>query len=82
MKFTESQLEQAIIELLGVEGYPHVIGETLQRDSADVLIKEDLRAYLSKRYSDEGITPGEIELIIRKLEVLPASDLTAAIRHS
>ena len=27
MKFTEAQLEAAIIELLGAEGYPHVLGE-------------------------------------------------------
>jgi type I restriction enzyme R subunit len=74
-KFTESQLEQAIIELLGEEGYPHVLGETIQRDPADVLIKDDLRTFLCKRYADEGITPTEIELIIRKLELLPASDL-------
>lgn len=75
MKFTEAQLEQTIIELLGEEGYPHVLGETIQRDPGEVLIKDDLRAYLSKRYADEGITLAEIELIIRKLDVLPASDL-------
>jgi type I restriction enzyme R subunit len=27
MKFTEAQLESAIIELLGAEGYPHVLGD-------------------------------------------------------
>lgn len=75
MKFTEAQLEQAIIELLGEEGYPHVLGETIQRDSSEVLIKDDLRVFLSERYADEGITPTEIELIIRKLDALPASDL-------
>ena len=75
MKFTESQLEHSIIELLGREGYPHVLGETIQRDPADVLIKDDLRAFLGKQYAAEAITPADIELIIRKLEVLPASDL-------
>lgn len=29
MKFTEERLEQAIIALLGKEGYPHTRGETL-----------------------------------------------------
>jgi type I restriction enzyme, R subunit len=74
-KFTEAKLEHAIIELLGEEGYPHVLGETIRRDPGEVLIKADLRAFLSERYADEGITPAEIDLIIRKLEVLPASDL-------
>src|SRR6185369_3617700 len=75
MKFTEAQLEQAIIELLGEEGYPYVLGQTIQRAPDEVLIKNDLRAFLGKQYAAEGITPTEIELIIRKLEVLPASDL-------
>lgn len=74
-KFTEAKLEHAIIELLSEEGYPHLLGETIQRDPGEVLIKDDLRAFLSECYSAEGITPAEIELIIRKLEVLPASDL-------
>lgn len=74
-KFTEAKLEHAIIELLGEEGYPHVLGETIPRDPGEVLIKADLRAFLSKQYAAEGITSAEIDLIIRKLEVLPASDL-------
>ena len=75
MKFTESQLEQAIIELLADEGYPHVQGETIQRNLSEVLLKDDLRAFLSEHYANEGITQTEIELIARKLESLPASDL-------
>ena len=31
MKFTEAQLEAAIIELLEAEGYPHVLGESINR---------------------------------------------------
>lgn len=75
MKFTEAQLEQAIIELLGEEGYPHVLGETISRSPEEVLIKDDLRAFLREHYANDGITQSEIEQIIRKLEVLPASDL-------
>ena len=74
-KFTEDKLEQAIIELLGDEGYPHALGETIPRDPGEVLIKDDLRAFLRERHAEDGVTSGEIELIIRKLEVLPASDL-------
>lgn len=74
-KFTEAQLEQAIIELLGEEGYPHVLGETVSRSPDEVLIKDDLRTFLREQYANDGITQSEIELIIRKLEVLPASDL-------
>jgi type I restriction enzyme R subunit len=75
MKFTEAQLEQAIISLLGDEGYPHVIGDEIARSSDEVLIKDDLRNFLTTQYAAEGLTSSEIELIIRKLELLPASDL-------
>ena len=75
MKFTEDRLEQAIIELLATEGYPHTIGEVLDRNPDDVLIKSDLRHFLATRYKADAITEYEIESIIHKLEYLPASDL-------
>lgn len=75
MKFTEERLEQAIIELLGKEGYPHTCGEAIERAPEDVLIKSDLREFLAKRYQAEEITAYEIQQIIHKLEYLPASDL-------
>ena len=37
MKFTEAQLESAIIELLGAEGYPHVLGEAIERRLKEIL---------------------------------------------
>ena len=75
MKFTEDRLEQAIIELLAAEGYPHTVGEALDRSPDDVLIKSDLRQFLATRYQADLITDYEIESIIHKLEYLPASDL-------
>lgn len=75
MKFTEARLEQAIIELLGKEGYPHILGETISREQGDVLIKADLKNFLASQYASDRITAGEIDAIIRKLETLPASDL-------
>lgn len=79
MKFTEAQLETAIIELLKVQGYPHYAGDNLNRtDKAEVLLADDLRAYLAKRYAADDITPSEINAIIRQLQTLPASDLYAS----
>ena len=75
MKFTEAQLESAIIQLLDLQGYPHVPGERITRNPSEVLIKDDLRAFLRKQYGADGITTNEIEGIIRQLELLPASDL-------
>jgi type I restriction enzyme R subunit len=75
MKFTEAKLEQAVVELLGEQGYPHLLGGELNRNHSDVLIKDDLRAFLTNRYAKNNITTGEVDSIIAKLEKLPASDL-------
>ena len=75
MKFTEAHLESAIIELLKAEGHPHVSGETIQRSHQEVLIKADLRSFLTQQYATDHITPTEIETIIRKLDAYPAADL-------
>jgi len=78
MKFTEAQLEDAIIQLLGEQGYPQVIGSEIDRGSRgieEVLIKDDLRAFLASQYADEEITPSEIETVIRELEAYSALDL-------
>ncbi|MFA0141663.1 type I restriction endonuclease subunit R [Vibrio kanaloae] len=76
LKFTEGKLEQAIIELLGEQGYPHVVGEQIAReDKEQVLILDDLRRYLTKQYRGDGITESEIDTIVRMISTLPASDL-------
>ena len=68
MSFNEAALEEAIIEMLGEQGYPHIVGEQIERSPQEVLIKEDLKNYLSTRYAKDGITEGEIERIIKQLK--------------
>ncbi|MBC7653065.1 MAG: type I restriction endonuclease subunit R [Oligoflexus sp.] len=75
MKFTEAKLEQAFIDLLGLEGYPHFFGNTLKRQPEEVLIEEDLTNFLLTQYADQGITLNEIKSIILQLKSLAASDL-------
>ncbi len=76
MSFNEAKLEQAIIELLGQQGYPHFTGESLKRGSnSEVLLKDDLRQFLARQYAADSITPGEIESVIQQLDSLPALDL-------
>ena len=74
-KFTESKLEQAFIELLQNEGYPHFYGNTISRAEDEVLIEEDLKQYLQNRYEKNNITENEIQSIILQLKSLPSSDL-------
>ena len=75
MKFTEAQLEKAVIELFEAEGYKHLTGEQIHKEMSDVLLHDDLKQYLINRYSDENITLNEIDIIIRKLELYPSSAL-------
>ncbi|MEO1393078.1 MAG: HsdR family type I site-specific deoxyribonuclease [Cyanobacteria bacterium J06634_5] len=74
-KFTEDKLEQAITELLAQQGYPHVFGNTLERTPTEVLIKTDLRRFLTSKYAADRLTNPEIDRIIRDLENLSALDL-------
>ena len=41
-KFTEDQLEQAIITLFEQQGYTHVHGESIHRKYEDILLVDDL----------------------------------------
>jgi type I restriction enzyme R subunit len=75
VKFTEESLERAVIELFSEIDVPHLRGQQLHRLPEEVILEEDLRDYLQKRYSAEGITPSEIDSIIRKIESLPSSAL-------
>ena len=75
MKFTEAQLEQAFIELLGEQGVSHVLGNDIIREPDEVVIKADLKSFLLDCYKNEHLTETEAEQIIRDLQVLPSSDL-------
>ena len=58
--FHESQLEQAFVELFQKEGYDYVYGECILRDTRDVILYDDLRFYLRKKYKTDHITEDEI----------------------
>jgi type I restriction enzyme R subunit len=76
VKFTEAKLEQAFIELLKNEGYPHFVGSSLVRtDESEVLIEEDLKTYLLTRYQNANLTETEAQSIILQLKTLSSADL-------
>lgn len=75
MKFTETQLEQAFIDLLAQQGHKHLLGAQITRSPEEVLNVLELRNSLKTRYAKEKITDAEIEGIVRQLQALPSSDL-------
>ena len=72
-KFYESELEKAVVELLLQAGFEHCLGSELKRSEKEVLLQEDLRAYLSAQYAD--LTPSEVNKIISQLELVPTEPL-------
>ncbi|MCR5359057.1 MAG: HsdR family type I site-specific deoxyribonuclease [Thermoguttaceae bacterium] len=78
--FSEAVLEQAILDKLIVEGYEHVSGDDLHRELTDVLIEEDLSAFLAAKYAPQGITASEISSIIRSLRYASALPVYSANR--
>ncbi len=74
-KYTEDQLEKAVIALLQKEGYSYLNGAKIQREPEEVLLKDRLKKFLSKRYAKDNIKLSEINAIIRQLEMCSAADL-------
>lgn len=79
-QFTEAELEKAIISLLEEQGYTHLHGEKIHRKLDEILLKDDLRAYLKKQYGD--LTSGEIEKIISRLDNIPSNTLYQCNRET
>lgn len=66
--FNEAQLEQVFVELFKKEHYDYVHGEGITRDTRDVILYDDLRLYLQKKYEADYITEDEINRAIARLE--------------
>ena len=63
----EAQLELSVMELFQAEGYEYISGDSVLRETTDVLLKDDLQAYLLAKYAADGITQSEVESIIFSL---------------
>ena len=74
-QFTEAELESAIISLFEEQGYMCVHGEGINRSYEDILIEDDLRAFILFRYANKGLSEGELQAIVNKLSLIQASPL-------
>ena len=81
-KFTEDELESAIISLFEQQEYNYVHGDNIHRRYEDILLLDDLRAFLFSRYADAGLTDVEIQKIINKLNLIPSTPLYAGNREA
>lgn len=65
--FNERALELSIMELFHQEDYIYTNGEEIHKEVSDVLLRDDMRLYLRRRYKADGITPLEVESVLAKL---------------
>lgn len=81
-KFTEDQLEQAIIQLFRDQGYGYINGESIHRRFEDVLLEDEIETYLRKRYASDNLSGNEIKTIINKLKFISDSPLYEGNRET
>ncbi len=83
-KFTEDQLEQAIIDMFQEvdERWGYVNGETMHRRFDDVLLEDRLKANLRSRYSGLALTDTELVTIVNKIKYVPADPLYEGTRQT
>lgn len=75
MGFNEASLENLIVGLIKDKGYEYVHGDNLNRELEDVLLVDDLKAYLKSRYRANDITDTEVEQIIMSLKTVSNTPL-------
>ena len=64
-KYYESDYEEALIDLLKVQGWEYTFGEDIHRNNREVLLNDDLKTYLQKRYNE--LTDDDVKEITNKL---------------
>lgn len=74
-KFTEQELELAIIEIFKKQDYIYENGDDINRSLEDILLEDDLRESIYNRYSDKNLTENEIETIINNIKLIPSYPL-------
>lgn len=74
-KFTEEELEKAIISLFSQQGYVTVNGENLHRKYGDILLLDDLKLFLKNQYKTENLTEIEIQKIINNIDFISGTPL-------
>ena len=81
-KFTESELENAFIELFQNMGYDYVSGSSMHRTFDEVLIEEDLVRFLRNRYRNADLTDLEMKKIINTIKHIPSNPIYTGNRDT
>lgn len=67
ISFTESGFENAVLELFQHQGYEYQCGYDLHRTNDEILLIDDFKEYLIKRYASLNLQESEISFILHNL---------------
>ncbi|MBU3146509.1 HsdR family type I site-specific deoxyribonuclease [Clostridium estertheticum] len=81
-KFTENELEKAIIALFEQQDYTYVNGEDIHRKYEEILLLDDLRSFITERYKNENLTANELEKIINRISLIQSAPLYMGNRET
>jgi type I restriction enzyme R subunit len=78
--YSESNFENAVIELFENQGYVYECGYDIHRTNREVLLLDDFKNYLSQRYERLNLQDDEIEYIIHNLLFARGTSLYATMK--
>ena len=79
-KYYESDYEEALIDLLEQQGWEYTHGGSIARNNREVLLVDDLTAYLHQRYAD--LQANDIEEIINRLRFVTGQTHFELLRNT
>ncbi len=65
--YSESNFENAVIELFEKQSYKYECGYDIHRTNEDILLSSDFKEYLNSRYSSLSLKGDEVEYLIHNL---------------
>ncbi|HZJ69047.1 MAG TPA: HsdR family type I site-specific deoxyribonuclease [Candidatus Eisenbacteria bacterium] len=81
-KFTEEELEKAIIQLFEDQGYDYVSGDEIHRRYEDVILEDDLKEFIFRKYASYNLTNLEIKTILNKITNISSAPLYLGNREA
>jgi len=81
-QFTESQLEEAIKALFLSQDFEYTHGENIHRKLDEVILENDMRAFLASQYEADNLTEVEMQKIISKIKSVPYDPLFSGNRET
>jgi len=78
--YSESNFENAVLELFEQQGYEYVCGYDIHRTNEEVLLINDFKEYLARRYAKLDLQESEIDELTRNLIMQRGTSLYSTMK--